>query len=739
MSHSGRFRAAVVLALALALLSSGAAGYQARAADSQSERIARSVTIYRDTYGVPHVFGPTDESCVFGYLYAQAEDNFWQVEDNYIRALGRASEVYGDKTLPDDILVRALDLQNLAINEYGRASGRERKIYDAAAAGLNYFLARNPRIKPRLLKRFEPWHVLAFALYEVYVQFVIQATGLNVGDFRSSSGATGAGTASVGSNAWAASGIKSASGHPLLLINPHVFFFGPTQFYEGHLSSDEGWNISGATTFGLPFPVIGHNQYLGWTYTVNYPGLANLYAEKFDDPKNSLAYRYGIGYRMATESKAIVKVKTGKGIETRELTLRRTHHGPVFIRGGRALALKLPKLGEGGIVEEWYEMGKARSLSEFKAAVSRLAIPMFNTVYADREGNIYYLYNAAVPVRAADTLWQEVVDGSNPLTEWRGYHKFEELPQLTNPKSGFLQSCNSSPFLTTSQGNPDKYSYPSYMTRDSDTVRSRRSRLLLASQRKFTFADWSRMAFDTTVNQAKAYVPIMAEEWEKLRQSEPLRAARLKDALDALKSWDKVSSIDSQAMTLFVFWGEALTRHLEKGERGPSLNILSLEEAIATLEHDYGTWHIAWGEINRLQRRHTGGAEPFDDRLPSLPVAGAPDWAGTIFNFEARREKGQARRYGYIGDSYVSVVEFGPEIEAKSLLVFGESADPRSPHYSDQAQLYSRREFKPAWFTLTQVKAHAESVYHPGESHTRRAAFKTGVGAHGQGEKLNDQ
>jgi acyl-homoserine-lactone acylase len=739
MNYPGRFRSAVVLALALLLLSGGVPGSAARASDLQTEKIARSITIYRDTYGVPHVFGPTDESCVFGYMYAQAEDNFWQVEDNYIRALGRASEVYGERTLSDDLLVRALDFQKLAVNEYRQASSRERKIYDAVAAGLNYFLERHPHIKPRLLTHFEPWHVLAFALYEVYVQFMIQATGVSVGDFRTSSAATGPGTGTgVGSNAWAVSAGRSASGHPMLFINPHVFFFGPTQFYEGHLKSDEGWNISGATTLGLPFPVIGHNEYLGWTYTVNYPGLVNLYAEKFDDPKNPLAYRYGSGHLEATEATEIVRLKTEKGIETREFKLRRTHHGPVFLKEGRALALKLPKLGEGGIIKEWYEMSKARTLAEFKAAISRLAVPMFNTMYADREGNIFYVYNAAVPVRAADTLWQEVLDGSKPETEWRGYHKLEELPQLTNPKSGFLQSCNSSPFLTTSEGNPDKYSYPSYMTRDIDTPRARRSRLLLTSQEKFSFADWTRMAFDTTVNKAKVYVPLMADEWEKLMRKEPVRAAKLKDALEALKSWDKVSGVDSEAMTLFVFWGEALAHHLEKGEHAPLLNILSLEEGIAALERDYGTWHIAWGEINRLQRRHTGGDEPFDDKLPSLPVAGAPDWVGTIFNFEARREKGQKRRYGYVGDTYVSVVEFGPQVQAKSLLVFGESADPQSPHYFDQARLYSARELKPAWFTPAEIKAHAESVYHPGESRPRKASSRTNGQARRHQGKLND-
>src|SRR5205085_4892006 len=291
-------RALVVAFMALAV---AAWPSPAAASRAESETVARAVTIYRDSFGVPHVFAPTDADCVFGFAYAQAEDNFRQIEDNYLRALGRAAEAHGAKALPDDLIVRALELPKLALAEYQRAPAGMRRLYDAFAAGLNHFLAHDRGVKPLLISRFEGWQVLAFARYEVYKLFVIEAGGLQVGDLGSLAAARGA-RPPVGSNMWAVGPRKSADGHAMLFINPHVFFFGATQFYEGHLHSDAGWDLSGATCFGLPFPVLGHNAALGWSHTVNYPSIFTLYSEQSDDAKYPLAYRYGGEHRAAVRS-----------------------------------------------------------------------------------------------------------------------------------------------------------------------------------------------------------------------------------------------------------------------------------------------------------------------------------------------------------------------------------------------------------------------------------------------------
>jgi len=717
---------------------SAAAAKKVVRAEATAEKIARSVTIYRDSYGVPHVYGPTDASCVFGYIYAQAEDNFWQIEDTFIRALGRASEVYGDRTLADDMLNRALEIPRLAKAEYDRTSGRERELSHALVDGLNYFLARNPQIKPRLITKFEAWQTFATTRFLVYQQFIYGKSGVKVDEIKTAvqalDSSAPAGTSSVslniplngldepksepiiGSNMWAVTPSRSASGHALLFINPHQPFFGPGQWYEGHIHSDEGWNLSGASFFGSPHPTIGHNEHLGWSHTVNDPDIVDVFVEKFDDAKNPLAYRYGDAHRTATEWTDTIGVKTAKGVEPRSFKFRKTHHGPIVaIREGKPLSIKLARLEDGGSGYQRYMMGKAKSLAEFKKAVSGGAVPMFNVMYADRDGNIFYAYNGAVPRRSTKFDWSKPVDGSNPEAEWQGYHSLDELPQLTNPKTGFMQNCNQTPFTTTTEGNPAKESFPNYMTSESDNARARISRRILSTQQKFTFDEWARAGLDTTVLESETLIPELAAEVEKLKTKDAARAAKLADVIQELKSWNHVSTIESKPMTLFALWFERLGRLRAGRVEDEWLRVRALEEVIADLTRDFGTWQVAWGEINRLQRIQSGGElEAFSDEKMSLPIAGAPGPVGIVNNFYTRPIKGLKRRYGVAGTSFVSVVEFGPKVQARSLLVFGQSADPKSPNHFDQAQLYSKKQFKPAWFTLAEIKANSKRVYHPG-------------------------
>jgi acyl-homoserine-lactone acylase len=709
------------------------------------EKVAASVTIYRDTFGVPHIFASTDPQCVFGFAYAQAEDNFWQVEDNYLRSLGRAAEVYGEPALADDLLNRALEIPRLAQAEFERSNPRMREMCQALADGFNYVLACHPKVHPRLLIRFEPWHVMAFNRFALYQLFIFGKSGLKLDEIRTAvtevnrEGAACPSAVSnlsladysetrdeleaiIGSNMWTVSPAKSASGHALLFINPHQPFFGPGQWYEAHLHSDEGWNLSGASFFGSSGPSIGHNENLGWSHTVNDPDIADVYVERFDDAKDSLAYRYGDSYRKATEWTDSVIIKTTEGAKTRTFKFRKTHHGPIVaVREGKPLALRLAKLEEGGQMEEWYSMGKARSLAEFKAAMALCAIPMFNALYADRDGNTFYVYNGAVPKRSTQFDWTKPVDGSNPETEWHGYHPFEDLPQLTNPKTGFMQNCNQTPFTTTTEGSPARDRFPNYLTRESDNARAKISRRILSAQEKFTFEDWAKAAFDTRILESETQIPGLIAEWEKLKQADAGRAEKLDAIIADLKGWNHVSSFESTPMTVFALWFERMLRLRGSNSKDEWLKIRALEDVTSSLQRDWGSWRVPWGDINRLQRVQSGGElEAFNDSKPSLPVAGAPGYLGVVNNFYTRSDRGQKRHYGIAGTSFVSVVEFGPQVQARSLLVFGENADPASAHYFDQAKLYSERQFKPAWFTLEEIKAHAESVYHPGEQAKRQ-------------------
>lgn len=676
------------------------------------EKLAREVTIYRDTYGVAHVFGRTDASTVFGFAYAQAEDNFWRIEENYIAAIGRSAEIYGERRVERDRMNRALEIPRLAQEEYRRLDPHTRSICDAFAAGLNYYLRRHPEVRPRLLTQFEAWYPLAFIRYNYYQQGFVNDPALRDSDLQ-----TAAIDPSIrenqGSNGWVINPSKSATGNAMLFINPHLPFFGSGQVYEGHVHSDEGWNFTGYTRFGFPFPYVGHNDNGGWVSTDNAADLTDVYAETFDDPKRPLAYRYGKSYRIATEHKEEILVKTATGQEKRSFRMVRTHHGPIVAeRAGKKLAIKMAKFEDDGWLREWYLMTRARSVADLKKAMAPLNMLFGNVMYADRQGDTFYLYNGAVPRRDPRFDWKKVLDGSDPATEWKGYHTIDELPQLTNPKAGWMQNCNGTPFLLTSEGNPDPKKFPSYMVQEKDNLRSEVSRLILANKGKFTFEDWRRAAFDTYVLGADTYLPSVLVAVRNRLDKAGAASGDLREAFAVLSAWDRRSTNDSVAMTLFVLTLD------EAGEAGMSSEAAiadAFAKAVQTLEKSFGTWRVAWGEISRLQRYDESKGESFSDGGSSVAVPGVSGRDGGVFTFYAAPQQGLKRRYGVAGGTYVSVVEFGPKVRGYSVHVFGSSGDPENKHFMDQSPMYARGEFKPAWITLPEIKQNLERAYRPGE------------------------
>ena len=790
-----RIRSLLVLLLLCGSISSAQTANKRSYSQPNPARLASQVTIYRDTYGVPHVFGRTDEATVFGFAYAQAEDNFWRVEENFIAALGRSAELYGERALNEDRLNAALEIPRLAQEEYGRLDPKMRAICDAFAAGFNFYLTKHPEVRPRLITKIEPWHTLAFIRYNYYqngfardrafsyglftnndsepnssggsshveknnsstdnlqvrkgglpplnfpdtqveVQLASDFPGLDTEDPRGLS-------SNVGSNGWVVSPSRTTNGSTMLLINPHLPFFGSGQVYEGHVHSDEGWNFTGYTRFGFPFPYVGHNENLGWVSTDNAADLQDVYAEIFDDPKQPLAYRYGKEHKLATERVAEIRVKTDKGIETRKFKMLKTHHGPVLSRrGDKLLTIRMAKFEDDGWLREWYDMTKARNLAELKAALQPLNMLFGNVMYADRFGNTYYIYNGAVPRRDPRFDWTQPVDGSDPATEWKRYHTIDELPQLTNPETGWMQNCNTSPFILTSQGNPLAKNFPKYMVQEGDNPRGRIARRILSATTKWTFEEFARAAFDTRVMSAIEFLPELLTELntasrEGMTASNTVRAQRLRDVHAVLNGWDHRATTDSVAMTVFSAWNDQMNTRDRPTVVTADWRIARLNAALDQLEKDYGTWRVAWGEINRLQRIDESKNEEFSDARTSFPIAGVNGNDGAVFTFYSRGITGQKRRYGRAGATYVSVVEFPrtatanergqvekrstsrtvdvPPVRALSVHTFGASGDPKSRHYVDQAALYSSGEFKPAWLNLKDIRANLESSYSPGK------------------------
>ncbi len=699
---------------------------------------ANQVTIHRDEWGVPHIYGVTDADVVFGAAYAQAEDNWWQVEDNFVRAIGRGAELYGEDALLDDYLARGLEIQRRSIEEYERAPQQLRRLYDAYAAGFNYFLSEHPEAERRVLDRIEPWHTLALIRFKYHHNEYLGYAGLRRQQSqraleRARADETGSdssgqvsfdrelpsmawsprtvspnGERALGSNEWAVSGSRTRSGHPMLLINPHVSFFGLSTYYEVHLNSDEGLVFSGLTRFGFMLPYMGNSSHLGWAYTDNYGDHGDLYLEQLDT--SGRRYRYGEGWRELTSWTETILVRTTNGLEPLDVQFSKTHHGPILglTDDDQPLAVRLAKLDEGGWFDQWYHMMRAQSLEEWRSAVAQLSVPYMNTMYADQDGNILYIYNHAIPRRSLDYDWSQPVDGTDPGTEWQGYHSLEELPQFMNPESGYLQNTNSDPFMATDGIEVGRRDFPPYMVgSETDNRRAQNSRRVLRKLSDLTLEDFAHAVLDTRLIAADEWLDDLFAAFEELDPADPERVP-LEEPIEVLREWDRIATKESVATTLFVLWANGFNPdRVTQRDRW----LQQLTGVVEGLAAAWGTWAVPWGEINRIQRPDAAGLLPFNDDLPSLPVAGAPGWLGSVFTFHARPAEGGRRHYGEHGNSFVKVVEFAPTVRARSIFVFGQSGDPESPHYFDQAALYSATEFKPAWFTREDVEAHSERTY----------------------------
>jgi acyl-homoserine-lactone acylase len=691
------------------------------------ERMARTVTIVRDSWGVPTIYGATDAAVAFGVAYAQAEDNFWQVEESFIHGLGRASHYYGEEYLAADLVKAAFEVERLSREEYEREPTERKAIWDAYAAGLNHYLRTVPNARPRLIGRYEPWMV--FALQRTVGSSSVIA-GVRLGDVVdvvqeiTPSGAavpvlrgTGVVPAAAGpeapdrwpgeSTVWAVAGAGTESGHALLLQGAHGGFSGAGQLYEMQVHSDAGWHVRGVAMLGTPVLRAGHNEVLAWSHAPTAADHSDVYDVAFDHPDDPLAYRHDDEWRRAVVWQDTLQVNTAAGVVRRVYRFRRTHHGPVIaMRDGSALAVRVARVEEGGALQQWYEMGRAGGLDEFRAALNRRALPT-STMYADRHGNIYYLHGNAVPRRDPSLDWSRPVDGNTSLSDWRGWHELDELPQLLNPASGWLQNSSSTPFLATADGhNLDAAAYPSYMAPEPDNGRAQSSRRLLEGATKWTLDGLEAAAFDGYVTAAEDAFRQLVHEWEQVGGTHPERAMRIDEAVEALRGWDRIATVESPAMTLFVLWQEQLRSGRYDGEYG---QFRALEDVAAELRREFGTALVPWGEVNRLQRGAASGAEPFDEDQLSLPTAGGPGWTGMVFSLRAQPGAG-VRRHATGGRAWVSVTELAPAVRSRSIVAFGQSADPGSANFFDQAPLYARGALKPAWFTREDVSANAQRI-----------------------------
>ncbi len=693
---------------------------------------AQKVKIIRDNYGVPHIYGKTDADCVFGLMYAQCEDDFQRVEMNYISMLGRSAEVKGESAIYDDLLVRMVIDSTESVKDYHRSPPWMKKLLNAFADGINYYLYTHPNVKPALLKRFHPWYPLTYTDGSISA---IQTSDLTANDIKAFYEGLSIDVAKLyrskeeklsGSNGFAISSAKSKSGNALLYINPHVtFYFRP----EVHMVSEEGLNAYGAVTWGQFFVYQGFNENCGWMHTSSNADVADLYLEKVNKvdrvnkvTRGNFEYAYLNKKLPVRENKVSVFYKGNTGRERKEFTIYATHHGPIMAKDhDKWLAMKSNNRSLNGLIQSWSRT-KAKSFSEFKSILNLRENVSNNTVYADKEGNIAYWHGNFMPKRDTTFNWNLPVDGSINETEWKGLHTVEETVHLINPTSGWLQNCNSTPFTATGPGILLKSRFPAYMAPDVENFRGLNAVRLFQHTTKLDANDLVNIGYNRYLSAFDVLIPSFLE-------SKEMANAELMPVFDILEKWNRQSSNESIATTIAILWAEKLMPIATKGKKNldltihlPSLlqaipgkiKVDLLQEVIQKLQKDFGTWKVDWGEINRFQRIDNSLTPSFSDEKESISSPFASSQWGSLPSFVSRSFNGSKKRYGYGGNSFVCVVEFGNKVHARSLLAGGQSGDPSSMHFKDQAELYTNGTFKDVFFYKEDVLKNKKSEYFPG-------------------------
>ena len=692
---------------------------------------ARQVTITRDTWGIPHISGQTDADAVFGLLYAQCEDDFARVEENYLTAIGRLAEAQGEAALYSDLRARLFMDTTQAITLYQKSPPWLHALLDAFAAGTNYYLATHPTVHPQVLRRFQPWMPLMFSEGSIGGNIsVVPLDRLKAfyGQPRPTSWQrptfADPEREPVGSNGFAIAPAKSASGHALLLINPHTSFYFRS---EVQMTSQAGLNAYGAVTWGQFFVYQGFNEHCGWIHTSSSADSMDEYLEEVAPKKGAYAYRYGRQRRPVRTQQVSIPYKQGNALARKEFTLYYTHHGPIVGRqGDKWVAVRMMDTPLAAL-EQSYLRTKAKGYTDYQEVMRLNGNASNNTVFADDQGTIAYWHGNFMPKRDPKFNWNELVDGSTPATEWQGFHKVEELVQVRNPASGWLQNCNSTPFTVAGPASPKPAAYPTYMAPDDENYRGLNAVRVLSSKQSFTLDTLIAAANDPHLTAFDDLLPPLLAA----AQSAPDPA--LTDAVALLRAWNRNYGQASVAQTLAIYWAEKIqTLARSRVPAGQRLDYISLAafttahttpaEKLAALAavqqdltRDFGTWRTPWGEVNRYQRLTGRIEETFDDQQPSRPVAFTSSAWGSLAAFGARPYPGTVRRYGSVGNSFVAVVEFGPRVRARSVVTGGQSSRPGTPHFTDQAPLYCQGQFKDVWFYPEDVQRHVERQYRPGD------------------------
>ncbi len=664
-----------------------------------------------DTYGIPHIFAATDEGLFFGYGYAQAEAHGDLILRLYGQSRGRGAEFLGEDYADDDEWVLLNSIPERAAAWYAAQTPQFRKLLDAFARGVNTYAADYPGRLSAAVKAFLPVtgvDLLAHSMRVIHYQFVAPPGPAATAAARLPD--------QNGSNTWAIAPKRSASGKALLLANPHLPWEDFYVYFEAHLVGP-GTNAYGITRVGFPCLTMAFTDDLGYANTVNTHDGQDFYELTLKDG----GYLFDGAVKPFLSKEKTLKIRQPDGsLREERLTVRESVHGPVVAeRGSKAVAMRVAGIDRPGMLQQYWDMCRAKNLPEFERILSRLQIPMFTFSYADRAGHILNLFNATVPRRESGDYkrWSGTVPGNTSQTLWTSYLRYDELPKSIDPPSGWLQNCNESPWTVTFPMPNDFHHFPAYLAPPPGmSFRTQHSVRMLMEDAKISLEELIRYKHSTRLELADRILDDL-ENATSMAQNEEAR-----EAMRVLKTWDRQTNADSRGAVLFEAFAEEWTKstggitklgtasplfakpwnpadpiNTPDGLANPTAAVEALTAAARRVKTTHGRLDVPWGEVYHFK---IWGKD--------LPANGGPGPLGAfrVMTFGNRAAKGTVLPLH--GDTYVAAIEFSTPVKARALIGYGNASQPGSSHRTDQLGLMQRQQLRPVWRTRAEVLKHLE-------------------------------
>jgi len=680
--------------------------------------LADQVEIRRTEYGVPHIKGETLEAVAFGLAWCQAEDHAVTIMEHMLRARGELALHAGKKELNSDFKNRQYRVRARAIETYHKLSPDFRSMVEGYAAGFSYYVDQHRAELPDWVQPITPHDVASHGLTGI-ARFAFDRGGivsktirnLEAGDqiafaFDDREGMTG-------SNMWAFSPERTKSGNAILMGNPHQAWSKVATYYEAHLTVPGKLNFYGSTFIGRPVLTTGFNEYLGWSHTVNYPDLEEIY-ELTIDPNSPDHYLFDGGSVPMQREDVTIEYKTDEGTEEETRTYWHSPLGPIVHRTDtHAYVLKSVAYDEFRFYEQWLHLAQCTSYDEFRSVLDRGAIPMFNIAYADRDGNVYFLWNGTIPDIPHENKRAEAVPASSSADVWTRVHPIDELPQLLNPKGGYVQNSNSPPYFTNLHEPLVRESYPDHFPDNALGLRTQHSLEIVHNKKKFSLEDVRDLKYSPRMLLADR---VKDDLIKAVKKSKP--DAETSAAIDILRNWDNTTKAESRGSVLFKSWwskysGGNDSIYATPWDENKPVNtphgigdtkraVSAFVEAIDETKENYGDIAVAWGDVHRVRRGDV-----------DLPVSGG---GGRTGNFRALgfRKADDGKQVVSGGDSWIFAVEFGEKLRAYSVVGYSQTSNENSPHFNDQTVLYANDQMKSVAFTETEIADQLLSSYRPG-------------------------